>query len=164
MRSSSWTTDANGLRYVYSWWYIHTLQNKIFTSALKTCWGWLLFMSAAAAGADGPMQQQCGWRRCRSLWAGLQCYKLPSLFSPVETSDHTVSFYISDEFFSFVALCCNGTATHENTHGRLFEDISQSLSPLPFLGHFPITETLENQSGFSVLCAKGVPIILENML
>lgn len=28
----------------------------------------------------------------------------------------------------------------ENTHGRPFEDISQSLSFLPFLGHFPITQ------------------------
>lgn len=57
-----------------------------------------------------------------SLWAGLQYNKLPSLFAPVETSDHAVSFYISDGIFSHVALCCNGTSTHENTHGKLYED------------------------------------------
>lgn len=34
----------------------------------------------------------------------------------------------------------------------------------PFLGHFPITEILENQSEFSVLCEKDVEMILENML
>lgn len=47
-------------------------------------------------------------------------------FSPVETSDHAVSFYISDGFFSHVALCCNGTSTRENTHGKLCDDSSQS--------------------------------------
>lgn len=47
-------------------------------------------------------------------------------FSPVETSDHTVSFYISDGIFGHVALCCNGTSIRENTHGKLCEDSSQS--------------------------------------
>ncbi len=51
----------------------------------------------------------------------------PLPLSPVETSDHTISFYISDGFFSHVALCCNGTSTHENTHGKLFEDISGAV-------------------------------------
>lgn len=130
---------------------------------LKTCWGFCR-CPRQQQGLMDPCNRRPGKRQCHSLRAGLQCYKLPSLFSPVETSDHMVSFYISDGFFSFVALCWNGTAAHENTHGRLFEDISQSQSPRPFLGHFPISETLENQSGFSVLHAKEVLIILENML
>lgn len=55
----------------------------------------------------------------------------PLPLSPVETSDHTISFYISDGFFSHVALCCNGTSTHENTHGKLFEDISPPTLSFP---------------------------------
>ena len=53
----------------------------------------------------------------------------PSTISPVETSDHAISIYLADGFFSHVALCRNGTSTHENTHGRLFKDITHSLSP-----------------------------------
>lgn len=78
-------------------------------------------------------------------------------FSPVETSDHTISSYISDGFFSHVALCCNGTSTHENTHGKLFEDISHSLLSFLFFFffcHFPITALLENLLEFSTLHAK----------
>lgn len=97
-------------------------------------------------------------RRPRLLFtSGTTMLQAPLPFSPVETSDHTISFYISDGFFSHVALCCNGTSTHENTHGKLFEDISHSLLSFLFFSlHFPITELLENVSEFSTLHAKVV--------
>lgn len=85
-----------------------------------------------ASAPQEPFQPQTSTREerakgsCCSLWAGLQYNKLPSLFSPVETSDHAISFYVSDGIFSHVALCCNGTSTRENTHGKLYEDSGQS--------------------------------------
>lgn len=109
--------------------YIHSCPRQSNISiCLKTCWGFC-WCPQQQQGLMGPCNSRLGRRRCHSLCAGLQCYKLPSLFSPVETSDHTVSFYISDGFFSFVALCCNGTAAHENTHGRLFEDYQPITFP-----------------------------------
>lgn len=104
------------------------------------------------------------WRQCRLLFtSGTTMLQAPLPFSPVETSDHTISFYISDGFFSHVALCCNGTSTHENTHGKLFEDISHSLLSFLFFYisffyfcHFPITELLGNLLEVSTVHAKVV--------
>lgn len=85
-----------------------------------------------ASAPQEPFQPHTSTREERaegspcSLWVGLQYNKLPSLFSPVETSDHGVSFYVSDGIFSHFALCCNGTSTRENTHGKLYEDSGQS--------------------------------------
>ena len=78
-----------------------------------------------------------------------------STISPVETSDHAISIYLADGFFSHVALCRNGTSTHENTHGRLFKDIRHSLLFSFSLAHslspsnFPSGELLENRPQFS---------------
>lgn len=104
-----------------------------------------------ASAPQEPFQPHTSTREERaegspcSLWVGLQYNKLPSLFSPVETSDHGVSFYVSDGIFSHFALCCNGTSTRENTHGKLYEDSGQSqLRWGGGVGHFPITDLLEN--------------------
>lgn len=84
------------------------------------------------AGPDGPTWQKTKAVPRLLFMSGTTMLQAPLPFSPVETSDHTISFYISDGFFSHVALCCNGTSTHENTHGKLFEDISPSLLSLSF--------------------------------
>lgn len=78
--------------------------------------------------------------------------QVPLPFSAVETSDHTISSYISDGFFSHIVCCCNGTSTRENTHGELFLDISRSVfSPsylFFFLSHVPVAQLLEKVSVF----------------
>ena len=59
----------------------------------------------------------------------------------METTDHSISFYILWWIFQpCCTLCCNGTSTHKDTHGRLFKDSARAalFSPsflfLLFLG------------------------------
>ena len=60
------------------------------------------------------------------FWVGLQYYTLPSLLA-VETTDHSISFYILWWIFQpCCTLCCNGTSTHKDTHGRLFKDSARA--------------------------------------
>lgn len=68
--------------------------------------------------------------------------QVPLPFSAVETSDHTISSYISDGFFSHVVCCCNGTSTRKNTHGELFKDISRSRFPPSYLFFFLLSHVL----------------------
>lgn len=87
--------------------------HNVYVTAAEALWGHV----------DQPTQQET-----KAVTLYEQDHNATAPPSPVETSDHIVSFYISDGFFSNVALCCNGTSTPGNTHGKLLR--YQKFSPL----------------------------------
>lgn len=121
-------------------------------------------MSTTTAGADGPMQQQTGQKAVPLYVRDYNATSSPPFFHQWK---QVITRYPFTSLMGFSALlrCAVMEQPLMKIHmAGCLKIISQSHSPRPFLGHFPITENLENQSEFSVLHAKEVLIILENML